>query len=117
MYEDAITQFQKGLDLSGGEPSYLGAVGYVYGLSGKRAEAMNVLTQLALLSKHRYVSPYDIALVHVALGEKDSAFDSLEKALTTRSQELVYLRFDKRMETMRSDPRYSKLVRQIGLPQ
>jgi DNA-binding winged helix-turn-helix (wHTH) protein/tetratricopeptide (TPR) repeat protein len=117
MYEDAIAQFQKGLDLSGGEPAYLAALGYVYGLSGKRAEAMNVLTQLASLSKHRYVSPYDIALIHVALGEKDSAFDWLEKALTARSYELVYLRLDKRMETMRSDPRYSKLVRQIGLPQ
>jgi TolB-like protein/DNA-binding winged helix-turn-helix (wHTH) protein/Tfp pilus assembly protein PilF len=117
MYEDAIAQFQKGLDLSGGEPAYLAALGYVYGLSGKRAEAMNVLTQLASLSKHRYVSPYDIALIHVALGEKDSAFDWLEKALTARSYELVYLRLDNRMETMRSDPRYSKLVRQIGLPQ
>src|SRR5579864_2134630 len=100
MYKDAIAQFQKGLDLSGGEPSYLAALGYVYGLSGRRAEAMNVLTQLALLSKHRYVSPYDIAMVHVALGEKDSAFDWLEKALTARSYELVYLRVDNRMEPM-----------------
>ena len=117
MYQEAIAQSQKGVSLSGGNPGSLASLGYTYALSGKRVEARKILKQLAQLSKRRYVSPYSIAMIYVGLGEKDLAFDWLEKALADRSSELVFsLRIDARMDTLRSDPRYAELLRRMGLP-
>jgi TolB-like protein/Flp pilus assembly protein TadD len=116
MYQEAIAQFQKGFDLSGGAPNYLSALGYTYGVSRKRNEALKILHQLTLLSKRRYVSPYHIALVYVGLGEKDLTFDWLQKALVDRSYQLLFLKLDERMDSMRTDARYSELIRRVGLP-
>jgi TolB-like protein/DNA-binding winged helix-turn-helix (wHTH) protein/Tfp pilus assembly protein PilF len=117
MYEDAIAQFRKAVDLSGGAPGPLSALGYTYGVWGKRDEALKIVQQLRLLSKRRYVSPYDIALVYVGLGEKDVAFDWLQKAVADRSISPVPLTSAKEMDSMRSDPRFQDLLRRVGLPQ
>jgi Flp pilus assembly protein TadD len=115
-YGEAIAEIQKGFDLSGGEPTYLAEIGYAYALWGKRAEAASTLNRLEGLSKQRYVSPYDLALVYAALDEKDAAFDWLQKAFVLRADELVFLKFDKRLEGLHADPRYADLIRRIGLP-
>lgn len=115
MYQNAITQFQKAFDVSGGEPQYLGALGYAYGASGERIQATRSLEQLVQLSKHAYVPPYQIAVVYVGLGEKDLAFDWLRRAFADRSFELLFLKIDERMDAVRSDPRFSDLVRRMNL--
>jgi tetratricopeptide (TPR) repeat protein len=115
MYGDAIAEFQKAFDLSGGEPQYLGDLGYAYGLSGNRVEAIQSLKQLVHVSKHTYVSPYQIALVYVGLGEKDAAFDWLQKAFADHSYWLLFLKIDERMGTLRSDPRFTDLLRRLNL--
>ena len=117
MYQDAIAAFQKGLDLSGGAPNYLSFLGYTYGVWGKRNEAKKILLQLNQLSKRRYVSPYEIGLVYIGLGEKDMAFDWLQKAVADRSIRLVPLKAGEEMASLRSDPRYAELLSRIGLPQ
>jgi TolB-like protein/DNA-binding winged helix-turn-helix (wHTH) protein/Flp pilus assembly protein TadD len=116
MYQDAIANLQKGVDLSGA-PGALSALGYAYGMSGKREEALKTLQRLALLSQRRYVSPYDVATVYAGLGEKDLAFDWLQKAVADRSYEVVFLKSAKEMDSLRSDPRFAELERRIGLPQ
>ena len=86
-------------------------------LAGRRGEAMKILKQLASLSRRRYVSPFDVALVYVGLGEKDAAFNWFEKAVGDRSPDLVFLKWDDKITSLRSEPRYSELLRRIGLPQ
>ena len=115
-YRDAEAQYRKGFELSEGAPEYLGRIGYIYGLEHRRADAMKMLDELALLSKRRYVSPYHIALVYVALGDKDAAFDCLQRALHERASDLVFLNWDDKMTSLRSDPRYAELTRRVGLP-
>jgi TolB-like protein/DNA-binding winged helix-turn-helix (wHTH) protein/Tfp pilus assembly protein PilF len=117
MYQDAIAEIQKGVNLSGGAPNYLSFLGYTYGVWGKRNEARKILLQLSQLSKRKYVSPYEIGLVYVGLGEKDMAFDWLQKAVADRSIPLVPLKDGKEMASLRSDPRYAELLSRIGLPQ
>jgi Flp pilus assembly protein TadD len=116
MYPEAIEQLQKGVDLSGGSPQPLSLLGYTYGVSGKREKALAIVQKLKLLSKRRYVSPYDIAVVYAGLGEKDLAFDWLQKAVADRSGKLVHIKYDEKLDTLHSDPRYSELLRRIGLP-
>jgi TolB-like protein/DNA-binding winged helix-turn-helix (wHTH) protein/Tfp pilus assembly protein PilF len=116
MYPEAIEEIKKGVSLSDQEPEYLSDLGYVYAISGRRVEATKTLKQLMQLSKRRYVSPYDIARVYVGLGEKDVAFDWLQKALADRTYALLFLRIDERMEALRPDPRFQDLLRRINLP-
>jgi hypothetical protein len=92
-------------------------LGYTYGISGNRAEALKILAELKVLSMRRYVSASSIALIYVGLGEKDLAFDWLQKAETNHSIPLPQLRTGEEWASLRSDPRYHDLERRIGLPQ
>jgi hypothetical protein len=61
------------------------------------------------------VSPYQLALVYAGLGEKERAFESLEKAKVERSTLLTYLKMDPRFDSLRPDPRFQDLLRRMGL--
>jgi TolB-like protein/DNA-binding winged helix-turn-helix (wHTH) protein/Tfp pilus assembly protein PilF len=116
MYTEAVEHLQKGVDLSGGAPQPLSVLGYTYGVSGEREKALEIVQKLNLRSKRRYVSPYDIAVVYAGLGEKDLAFDWLQKAVADRSSQLVHIKYDEKLDTLHPDPRYTELLRSIGLP-
>jgi len=118
MYQEAIANAQKSVELSAAQPGYLSELGYTYAILGKRKEALQVLQQLTLLSKRRYVSPYDIAEIYAGLNEKDSAFLWLDRALAEHSPALVFLKSSTfiEMDNLRSDPRYAELERRVGLP-
>jgi TolB-like protein/Flp pilus assembly protein TadD len=117
-YADAINAFQTAINLSGGTPPpSLSLLGYAYGMSGKRTDALTVLRQLHVLSQKRYVSPYHIALVYIGLGETDRAFEWLDKAVAERSPNLVMLNRPGAMDRLRSDPRFAEIKRRVGLPE
>jgi predicted Zn-dependent protease len=84
---------------------------------GRRAEAEKILRNLEQKSKSAYVSPYMIATVYAGLGEKDKAFEFLERAYQERSLDISWhLRADLRIDNLRSDPRFETLLRRVGLP-
>ena len=66
-------------------------------------------------SKHRYVSPYDRALIYIGLGENDQALAWLEKA-EEQNVPLHHINVDRRFNSLRSDKRYQQLLRRIGFP-
>jgi len=117
MYRESIAAYQKARDLSAGAPHSLADLGYTYAICGKRAEALNVIGELEELSKHRYVSPYYFALIYTGLGEKDTAFTWLQKAVGERSISLASFRTGEELANLRSDARYRELLNRIGLPQ
>jgi len=94
----------------------LAALGNLYGVEGKRADALAILRRLDSLSRTQYVTSYGVALVHAALGSPDSAFAWLDRAVRERTHWLVWLRRDPRWEPLRGDPRYAELVRRLALP-
>jgi hypothetical protein len=63
-----------------------------------------------------YVSPGELAVLYVALGEREQAFRSLEKAFAARDLQLQFLATDSSFDNLRSDPRFADLVRRVGLP-
>ena len=85
-------------------------------LFGRRTEARQDLTMLTERSRKGYVPSYHFAVVYTGLGEKDRAFEWLEKAYQERSTVLAYLRLDPRLAPLRADPRYADLLRRIGFP-
>jgi tetratricopeptide (TPR) repeat protein len=115
-YAEAIDEFRQVVNLLPGKPLGIAALGHAYALSGKRAEAQKAIAQLEELSKQRFVSPAFIALIHTALGDKEQAFAWLEKAHTENDANLARLKVDPRFDPLRSDPRFTDLVRRVGLP-
>jgi hypothetical protein len=68
-------------------------------------------------SKQSYASPFDIALIYTALGDKETAFAWLDKAVAERSTWLVYSKWEPRLDPLRFDPRFANVLRRIGLSQ
>jgi tetratricopeptide (TPR) repeat protein len=115
MNAEAIAEIQQSRALSGENAEEIAYLGYVYGVTGKRAEAQKVLDQLQGQSKRRYVSPYLIALIYAGLSNKDQAFTWLEKAYEDRSVNLVFLKVEPILDPLRSDPRFADLLQRMNL--
>jgi tetratricopeptide (TPR) repeat protein len=90
--------------------------GYVYAQQGRREHAQQVLARLDSLSRTQYVTPYAVALVHAALGQSDSAFVWLNKAVDERTHWVLWLNRDRRWDPIRSDDRFRAIVRRVGIP-
>jgi len=88
---------------------------YVYAVSGQKDRALKVIDELKELSKRRYVSSYHLAMIYIGLRQKDPAFEWLESAYRERSDLLVYLNVEPRLDSLRSDPRFKDLLRRVGL--
>jgi TolB-like protein/Tfp pilus assembly protein PilF len=117
MYEQAIVEFRKAITLYGGSAPSTAALGHAYAVAGKRDEAEKVLSELKALSKQKYVSSFDVAVIYTGLGEKEQAFAWLEKAYKQRDGWLAgRLKVDPRLDSLRSDPRFADLLRRVGLP-
>ena len=97
-------------------PPTIAAVGYVHGMRGERDTARLALAALDSIARRRYVSAYAVALVHAALGNRDSAFAALDRAIQERSNWVIWLGRDRRWEPLRSDPRFAHLLQRVGLP-
>jgi adenylate cyclase len=116
MYTEALNEYQLALTVSKDFVPTIAAMGFVYGITGKKGEAEKILSRLNEMSTHKYVTPYGFALVYASLGNKDKAFEYLEKAYVDRSHWLVWLKLDARWESIRSDKRFTDLLNKVGLP-
>jgi Flp pilus assembly protein TadD len=117
MFEQAVAESRKAVELSGHGPGAVGGLGYVYAASGRRDEAQQVLDELKELAKRRYVSPFSVAGIYARLGDKDAAFEWLEKAYGDGAYGILFLKSAPEWDGLRSDPRFDDLVRRVGLPQ
>ena len=117
MYGEAIAESRQAMNYSKGAPLATVSLGYAYAVAGNRREAEKVLSELTDFSARRYVSPYGVALMYVGLGEREQAFQWLEKAHEERNVELIWIKVDPRLDPLRPDPRFADLMRRVGLPQ
>jgi len=114
---EAIAEFQKARQLETTIAEPLASLGRAYALTGKVDEARKVLTELNEVSKRNHVPPYYFATIFAALGDKDQAIASLEKAYQERSWYIDWLAVDPQLDNLRDDPRFQDLRRRAGLPQ
>jgi tetratricopeptide (TPR) repeat protein len=113
MYEEAIAELQKAIQISGGSPTFTANLARAYAGTGRRSAAIELLNDLKKHSKPGYSHASEIAVVYAALGDRDQAMAWLEKGYEERFNPGVLLRpgFD----PLRSDPRFQNLLRRIGL--
>jgi tetratricopeptide (TPR) repeat protein len=113
-FSKSIACLSRGAAMNDG-PVFRVLLAYVYGRAGETVKARNILEQITAMSRQRYVSPADFAIIYAGLGDADSTFLWLEKAYETRALgigQLPSIYFD----SVRSDPRYEGLRKRIGLP-
>jgi eukaryotic-like serine/threonine-protein kinase len=114
--QEAIAEFQIAARLSHGDPESVSGLGYAYAVSGQSDEASNIVNQMKTSAKDEYIPAYYIAIVKAGLGNKDEALTWLERAFANRSAELPFCNTEPMLLSLRSEPRFRTLLRDMGLP-
>jgi TolB-like protein/DNA-binding winged helix-turn-helix (wHTH) protein/Flp pilus assembly protein TadD len=115
LHVQAISELQRATSLSGDSPIYLAQVGVAYAAAGKNREALSVIDQLQKVARKSYVSSYGLAQIYAALGDKPHAMKWLQSAYDERAVWMEYLKVDPVLDSLRSEPHFQDLVRQMGL--
>lgn len=99
-------------------PYYEGSVvGYAAAVCGQTDQARRILGEMLTRARRGgYVSPEAIAIVYVALGDKNQAFTWLDRALDDRTWSMYLLRVEPMLDSLRGDPRFTRLIQRVGLP-
>ena len=122
MYDEAMAEYQKVIELSKGvavlETAMKAIIGHLHARRGDRSEARRILDEVAKAAAEDInVSAYVIAAIHSALGERASAFEWLDRAYEQREVNLVSLKVDPSLDGLRADERFADLVKRVGLPE
>jgi eukaryotic-like serine/threonine-protein kinase len=112
MYKEALGQL---LQLPDG-PLKLGELGDTYARMGNKAAAQAAIQKLVDSSAKNPVGTFEVAVVYAGLGEKDRAFEWLQRAYKVHDSEMCYLKSDPRLDPLRSDPRFQALLRRMNFP-
>jgi predicted Zn-dependent protease len=103
--------------MSGGNQDVTASLAHAYIAIGRRAAARKILRDLERKSKSASVSHYLLATLYAGLGDKDRAFELMEKAYQERSWDMSWhIKSDLRIDNLRSDPRFQNLLHRMGLP-
>ena len=111
----ALDWFKRGQSLERSVRTYDAMIVRALAELGRLDEAEEILARLEEQSRTQYIRAEYLAMGHAAVGNKDRAFEALEKAYQARSAGLIYLHLDPGYGPLRSDPRYAELVARIGL--
>ncbi len=111
--DEAIAEFRNVVQLSGRSPSMLAHLGYAYASAGRGIETQAILNELRLGKQP--VTQIEMAMIHIALGENDHAFERLDKAFEERAWQLGFLKVEPVFDPLRRDPRFTELMRKINL--
>jgi TolB-like protein/DNA-binding winged helix-turn-helix (wHTH) protein/Tfp pilus assembly protein PilF len=115
MYEEAIAALKKARQIEN-TPLQLCELGTAYAGSGNKEGARMVIREIVEGSDRRLAPrhSYRLARIYSALHEAGPAFEWLEKAFNEREENLVWLKVDPHLDNLRSDPRFSDVMRRIG---
>jgi len=112
---EAMAALERARSALGAQTDVQADLALAYALAGDRRMAEKMLEELTRNSRANYVSPFLIASFHIGLGRVDPALDWLEKAYQERTGNLIFLNVDPLFDKLRSEPRFEKLLKRIGL--
>ncbi|MGH9793390.1 MAG: tetratricopeptide repeat protein [Candidatus Acidiferrales bacterium] len=113
-FDEAIAEMQRAVALSPGTQSYRAELAALYAFADRKKEAQGLLSEL--LTETRYVSPYDVAVIYVGLGNKDEAIRQLDEAWERRGVRLAYMKVHPWFDSLRTDPRFQKMLGRLSTP-
>ncbi|MBL8188879.1 MAG: protein kinase, partial [Acidobacteria bacterium] len=113
--DEAIAAYEQALRLDPQSPFVTAFLCRAYALAGKKERAQSMLPALLQEAQRGNLNPEAIGLIYAAWGNKDKAFEWLEKAYQSHSDALLFLKADPRYDSLRTDPRFADLVRRLNL--
>ena len=116
-HEEALAAAEKAVEASKRSSITVGDLGFVQGVLGKRSEAINLIKELEDKYNRREAIGQYLATVYLGLGDKDKAFEWLEKDFQVRNGKLPEIRWQVQFESVRDDPRFKDLIKRMGLPE
>ena len=111
-YQEAIAALRETWDF----PLKTASLGHAFARSGNRRIADRILSDLMAQAGKKYVSPFDIALVHLGLDDRKSTFEWLNRAFEEHAGFLLFVNSDPRFRPLRPDPRFQDLLRRMRFP-
>jgi serine/threonine-protein kinase len=111
-YEEALASFQRAL-ATDRVPILLSMLAHTRAIAGQRREAEMILSMLGEQGKTRYISPYDIAVIHAGLGDRAAALAKLQEAYEDRSAWMVFINVDPRLDPLRDEPAFQELAARL----
>jgi serine/threonine-protein kinase len=114
MHREAIAAYQNAIRVGDETSSTQIYLGVSYARAGEREKAQEILKQLQ--TSKNYVSSGELPILYVALGEREKAFASLEKAYAEHDVQLQFLKVEPGFDPLRSDPRFQDLMRRMNFP-
>jgi len=115
LFKEATAEFKKAISLSEVSSEYIGWLSLAYAMAGNRKEALKLLEKLIKPSKEGLAPMFQIALVYASLKDNDKAFEWLEKAYEERSFDLTSIKTEPVLDSLRSDSRFTALLKKMGL--
>lgn len=113
--DEAIRALETMLQLSGHSPMALGFLGYAYAHAGRIREARKLLEEIQELAHKAYVPPSSYAWICFGLGEINTGFEWLEKAVDEREGYVIHFHVEPTYDPLRAHPRYQGLLRKMNL--
>jgi len=84
-------------------------------MTGNKREAQKILEKLIKQSKEGYIASFHVALFYAVLKDKNKALEWLEKAYKDRSFDLTSIKVEPILDNLHSDPRFTALLKKMGL--
>ncbi len=113
-FAEAITDFKEMIRLNGEHTGVNCYLGYALAKAGRINESRAILRRLE--KGIEYVSPVELAILYIGLGEKEKALAALERGFAERDSQMQFLMIEPNFNEIRSEPRFAELVRKVGLP-
>ena len=95
-------------------PSHLAMAGGVLAVAGERDDALEIYESLKHNETVDYVCPYELATIPLGLGDHDTAFEEMDRACEARADCLAWLQVDPRLDPIRDDSRFDRLLSRVG---
>jgi serine/threonine protein kinase/Flp pilus assembly protein TadD len=115
LYTEAVEAFEAGAAVSGRHSLILGWLAAAYAAAGRRQDAHDVVKELMAAGERGPLVPLPLAVAYAALGDKDRAFEWLNRAAEAHDGLLCYLQVVPTYDSLRDDPRYTELLDRLGL--
>ncbi|PWT89247.1 MAG: hypothetical protein C5B55_11690 [Blastocatellia bacterium] len=112
---EATAAAEKAVEVTKRSGITLGDLGHVYAATGKQTQALAIIRELEDKYARKEAIGQDIAAVCVGLGEKDKAFEWLEKDFHVQNDRLAEIRWELPFESLRDDPRFKDLLKRMKL--
>jgi tetratricopeptide (TPR) repeat protein len=114
-YEKGIKAIENSLAIEGVDPRLSPDLAYIDALIGKKDESRRILGRVLDLARRYRVDPGHIAIMYIALDQREQALIWLEKAYRQHSPMMIWLKADPRFDGIREEPRFEALMRRVGL--